>query len=147
MKKILFIGICCLCLCGCESNEYNDELIGIWSYNREPESYEGGWGDFKDYEFKSNGEVEYFECLHMTMSLNSDEACTNGSSVWIGNYKLKDNIIILSDFTLDKTNSYNPTNKLDGPENKLIADFDNMYLCDRNAGLDCEKKYEKDTNE
>lgn len=84
----------------------------------------------------------------MRISLNSnDDGCIDGSSVWVGKYKLEKNIITMNYFKIDKTNSYKPTSKLVGPTKKLIVNFDDMYLCNRDAGLDCDKKYEKDTNE
>ena len=48
------------------------------------------------------------------------------------------------DFKIDENDSYNPSKKLNGPSTSLIVDFDNMYLCDREDGLDCKNKYEKD---
>ncbi len=140
MKKILLLGVCCLCLCGCESNENTKLLTGSWSYEFE------NWSS-KNYEFLENGTVKFFECHDMVICLdnsNCDDGCVGGSAVWLGKYKIKNNIVEFSNFEIDKTDSYNYTNKLTGPSEKIIIDFDNMYFCDRNKGLDCKEKYEKD---
>lgn len=140
MKKLLLIGVCCLCLCGCGNNENKDLLIGEWSYDFE------NWSS-KNYEFMDNGKVEYFECHDLVICLSDEgcvDGCNGGSAVWVGNYKLKNNIIEFSNFQIDKSNSYNYTDNLTGPSGKLIVDFDNMYFCDRNDGLDCNERYEKE---
>lgn len=142
MKKdffAVFVTMVFLCLTGCSSQ--NEELLyGEWEYKKEPVSYEGGWGDIYSYEFTNDGKVKYFECLHLTLS---DDGCEKGSSVWIGKFKLNNNIVEMSDFELDKNNSYKPSSRLSGPKDKMIIDFDNMYFCNRSEGLDCNNKYEK----
>lgn len=135
MKKLLILVVCCLCLCGCGKEENSQLLIGDWIYEFENSS-------IKSYEFSKNGTVKYFECYDLTLSTSND-ACKNGSAVWKGNYTLKNDIVEFSNFKIDKSNSYNPTSKLLGPLDKIIIDFNNMYFCERNEGLDCIEKYEK----
>lgn len=134
MKKLLIIFICCFCLIGCGNKKNNkDLLLGEWSYNF------SNWSS-KNYEFNDNNIVRYFECHHLVIG----EGCVDGSAVWIGKYKLQDNIIELSNFEIDINDSYNFTNNLSGPNEKLIVDFDNMYFCNRYEGLDCSQKFEKE---
>ena len=93
----------------------------------------------------TKGSIKYYECLDLTISLNTNgnDGCEKGSSVWIGKYSLKDNIITITDMKVDKNDSYNPTGILNGPSEKLIVNFDNMYMCDRDKGLDCDMPFEK----
>lgn len=144
MKKVLTLLICCFLLSGCNENENASVLIGEWTNKEKPSYYESGWGNIFSYEFKDDGTVTYYECLHLTLS---DDGCAEGSSVWNGTYKLENNIIKFENFKIDKTDSYNPSSRLKGPYKEIIIDFDNMYFCDREKGLDCDKKYEKDTTE
>ena len=140
-KKSIFLGLViiniCLITCGCSNSENLDLLIGEWEYNTKSE---GSWGNHYNYQFYENGKVEYFECLDLQLG---EEGCESGSSVWIGKYKLNNNIITMTNFKIDKDNSYNPSNYLRGPQEKMIVDFENMYFCKRNEGLDCEEKFEK----
>lgn len=140
MKKLLFLFVCCLFLCGCANSEEKEVLIGEWSYD---ENTGRNWGNIYKYEFLDNNSVKYFECIDMTL----DNGCISGSAVWIGKYSLDKNIIKLSDFEIDKGDSYNYSEILNGPSDKLIVDFDYMYLCDRDSGLNCLEKFTKDTNE
>ena len=139
--KILIFILFLILVTGCSSSAENKTLLhGEWEYKKEPQKYEGGWGDIYSYEFLKDGTVKYFECLHLTLS---DDGCINGSSVWMGKYSLKNNIVSMKSFEIDESDSYKPSSKLSGPKETLIVDFENMYLCDRQAGLDCNQKYEK----
>lgn len=109
-------------------------------YRKKPLKYEGGWGDVYRYEYFTNGTVKYYECLHLTLS---DNACQKGSSVWNGKYSTKENIITMKNFKEDENDSYKPSNMLTGPKDQVIVYFDNIYLCDRQEGLDCNKKFKK----
>lgn len=146
MKKFVFILIGCMfLLTGCQSNyQKKMRLVGEWEY-RVSGLISGGWGDSYTYEFFTDDTVEYTECLQITLDAN--ETCKNGSSIWRGKYTLKDNIITMKDFEVDESDLYNPTTKLSGPKKELIVDFDKMYFCNRDSGLDCTKKFEKLTDE
>ena len=142
MKKIFFIILILFCLTACTGNSENLELVyGEWEIE---DTDPTAWNVHR-YTFFEDSKVEYYECLDLTISLGDDDsnACRKGSSVWIGKYSLKDNIITITDMQVDKNDSYNPTNRLNGPSKKLIVNFDNMYMCDRDKGLDCDMPFEK----
>ena len=142
MKKLFFIILSVFCLTACAGNSKNLELVyGEWEIeDNDPTA----WNVYS-YTFYENNKVEYYECLDLTISLNTNgnDGCEKGSSVWIGKYSLKDNIITITDMKVDKNDSYNPTGILNGPSEKLIVNFDNMYMCDRDKGLDCDMTFEK----
>lgn len=137
MKKILLLGLYCLCLCGCNSSSSEKLLIGEWTYFNKS----GGEHEFSYFTFNNDNTFEYSTCFHYSYS---EDGCSAGQAKWDGTYKLKNDIIILS--------IKNETQLIDrygfdiiDPPSELIIDFDNMYFCDRNEGLDCKEKYEKDT--
>ena len=72
----------------------------------------------------------------------SDDGCADGSSVWKGKYSIKGNVVTMKNFEIDQS-SYKPSTKLTGPKEQVIVSFDDMYLCDRQSGLDCKIQFEK----
>lgn len=139
MKKVIIILLAIFMVCGC-SSENEQALIGEWEYEEETPHY---WGNYYSYEFFENNTVKYYECKNLTLS---DDGCIDGSAVWMGKYNLHDNIITMNSFEIDTSNSYKYSKNLAGPTNKLIVDFDYMYMCNRDEGLNCNKKYKKNTN-
>lgn len=136
MKKILFVAVCCLFLCGCNKEENKDLLIGEWSGLKT----EIGETIYSYFSFDVDNTFKYNFCAHRT----TDNGCSNGEAEFSGTYTLKDNILKLI-VTDEKqiTDRYN-FNVL-GPSDSYIIDFDNMYFCDKNDGLDCNERYEKDS--
>ncbi len=142
---ILFGVLIIIIVAFLSNNDSNKELLyGEWSYDDDDET---AW-NYHDYTFNKDGTMSYYECYDLTISLNSDnDACAGGSTVWRGKYTISKNIITIKDLEIDKNDSYNPSLKLRGPVKQLIIDWDNMYMCNRNDGLDCNKKYEKNTED
>ena len=116
---------------------YKKLLIGTWSYIHEPLYSETG---VYSYNFKENNSFEFKYCY---FGNNIEEDCINGKAIYKGTYKLENSRIILKidNFTqiIDRNSFYEAK-----PSESLIVDFDNMYICDGNDGLDCDRKFEKD---
>lgn len=134
MKKVLLFVVCCLCLCGCGSKN-KELLIGDWWYRGEIELFSIPNSSLLT--FNQDNTFEMWKCL--------DDDCAKGECKWKGTYSIKDNIISLS-VTEENliTRPYGlEDSRIIPPPDKMIVDFDNMYMCDREEGLDCEDKYEK----
>lgn len=134
MKKRIFLSLLILfglfVITGCEKTSQNiDLLYGEWTYLGESGVDEA----FFYYKFNEDGTFEHAKCM-------GDE-CENGEAEWTGTYKLNANRIQL------EVKSSNEIKDRYGfkisIEKSLIVDFDNMYLCDSEEGLDCSEKYEK----
>jgi len=135
MKKI-FLLICCFCLIGCEKNDSNKELlIGEWTYR----TTELGEKRLFNFVFYDNNVFEFSKCFYRSY----DESCANGEAEWSGTYSLNDNRIKLKIKEENQIIDRYDSSIIDPPSN-LIIDFENMYMCDANEGLDCSEKYEKD---
>lgn len=145
--KFIVGGIILLIICVLVLIFYRDideRIIGEWEYNKDPSSYEGGWGDIYSYKFESNGTFRYWECLHWELL---ESSCANGSFVWYGRYSTDGNNVKLYDMAIDTKDSYNPTSNLKGPAESLIVNYDYMYMCNADAGYNCIKKFKKRVNE
>ena len=140
MKKILFVILCCLCLCGCGNKntmDYKSLLIGEWSYLKT----ESGETQYSYFIFNKDNTFEYSDCFHRL----SDDYCAMGEANWNGTYSIKNNQITLK-ITNEEQVISRYSNSITEPPHNLVVDFNNMYLCDSNQGLDCEKPFDKDTN-
>lgn len=134
MKKILIVFLICvfviLILAVFSKSSPNKEVLcGEWSYIGKS----GIDSAFYYYKFNEDGTFEHSKCM--------GDNCDSGEAEWRGKYKLTGNRI--------KLEVKNENQKKDRfgckitIEDSLIVDFDNMYLCDGEEGLDCSDKYEK----
>lgn len=119
-----------LLLTGCGESSQNKELLyGEWTYLGKS----GIDNSFFYYKFNKDGTFEHSKCM--------GDNCNYGEAEWSGTYKLNGNRI--------KLNVKKENQKTDrfgfkiAIEDSLVVDFDNMYLCDGEEGLDCSQKYEK----
>ena len=133
MKKIfliLAIGIVSVIITGCGEAKQNRKLLyGEWWYIGESFVDDA----FYYYEFKEDGTFVHFKCF-------GDE-CERGDAEWKGKYKLNGNRVTLEVTEENqKIARYGLKIRI---EESLIVDFDNMYICDGEEGLDCSQKYEK----
>lgn len=135
MKKFLFILVCCFMLCGCENRGNKDLLIGEWSFMKT----EVGETAYSYFSFYNNNTFKYNFCAHRTI----DDSCSNGEAEFTGTYTLKNNTLYLV-ITDEKQIIKRYNSNILGPSDSYIIDFDNMYFCDRNDGLDCNDRYEKE---
>ena len=133
MKKLfgtfIFI-ITILGLTGCGQSSQNQELLyGEWSYLGKS----GIDSAFFYYKFNEDGTFEHSKCM--------GDNCDYGEAEWSGTYKLNGNRISLN---VKESNQKKDRFGFNiSIEKSLIVDFDNMYLCDGDEGLDCSQKYEK----
>lgn len=135
MKKLFVPLIICIVtilgVTGCGKSSQNEELLyGEWSYLGK-----SGIDDsvFFYYNFNEDGTFEHGKCM--------GDNCDSGEAEWSGTYKLDGNRIKLD---VKKENQKKDRYGFNiSIEDSLIADFDNMYLCDGAEGLDCSEKYEK----
>lgn len=136
MKKILFLLVCCLCLVGCvNDSENSDLLVGEWSYL----NTEIGETKYAYFLFNNDKTFTYYICFHHSQ----DDYCANGEAEFSGTYTLKNSTLKLN-VKEEKQVIDRYGFKIVKPSLSYIIDFDNMYFCDRNEGLDCTERYEKD---
>lgn len=133
MKKLFGTFICIITilgLTGCGQSSQNQELLyGEWSYLGKS----GIDSAFFYYKFNEDGTFEHSKCM--------GDNCDYGEAEWSGTYKLNGNRISLNvKESNQKKDSFGFNISI---EKSLIVDFDNMYLCDGDEGLDCSQKYEK----
>ena len=133
MKKLFGTFICIITilgLTGCGQSSHNQELLyGEWSYLGKS----GIDSAFFYYKFNEDGTFEHSKCM--------GDNCDYGEAEWSGTYKLNGNRISLN---VKESNQKKDRFGFNiSIEKSLIVDFDNMYLCDGDEGLDCSQKYEK----
>ncbi|MDD7395363.1 MAG: hypothetical protein PUG14_04795 [Acholeplasmatales bacterium] len=133
MKKLFGTFICIITilgLTGCGQSSQNQELLyGEWSYLGKS----GIDSAFFYYKFNEDGTFEHSKCM--------GDNCDYGEAEWSGTYKLNGNRISLN---VKESNQKKDRFGFNiSIEKSLIVDFDNMYLCDGDEGLDCSQKYEK----
>lgn len=133
MKKLFGTFICIITilgLTGCGQSSQNQELLyGEWSYLGKS----GIDSAFFYYKFNEDGTFEHSKCM--------GDNCDYGEAEWSGTYKLNGNRISLN---VKESNQKKDRFVFNiSIEKSLIVDFDNMYLCDGDEGLDCSQKYEK----
>ena len=133
MKKLFGTFICIITilgLTGCGQSSQNQELLyGEWSYLGKS----GIDSAFFYYKFNEDGTFEHSKCM--------GDNCDYGEAEWCGTYKLNGNRISLN---VKESNQKKDRFGFNiSIEKSLIVDFDNMYLCDGDEGLDCSQKYEK----
>lgn len=124
---------------GSDNSENNEALIGEWTIYEDTGT---NWGNIYEYTFSEGNKVSYFECKEMTLS---DDGCMDGNGSWVGTYKLEKNIITLN-LKIDQSEENKYTERLNGPSQKLIVDFDQMKICNRDSGINCEDPYKKDAD-
>lgn len=127
---MLMGGVMVLGMTGCNNSSKNEELLyGEWNYLGKSAMDEA----FFSYNFNKDGTFEHSKCM--------GDNCDDGEAEWSGTYKLNGNRIIL---TVKKENQIKDRYGFKiSIEKSLIVDFNNMYLCDGEEGLDCSDKYEK----
>lgn len=131
MKKII-LTLCCFLLCGCGNQDNKPLLIGEWLY----EGKVGIDEVSSRYNFYDDNTFSFSTCF------SNIHYCDNGYAEWKGTYKLNNDIIALQISEENKvTDRYGF--RIVEPATLLIVDFDNMYFCDRNDGLDCKERFEK----
>ena len=136
MKKILFLVVCCLGLVGCENSDSNKPLlIGEWSYK----TTEIGEIQSSYIIFHDDNTFEFSRCFYRSY----DKDCANGEAEWYGTYSLNNNRIKL-EIKEEKQIIDRYGFSITDPPSHLIIDFENMYMCDANEGLDCNEKYENE---
>ena len=133
MEKLFWTFICIITilgLTGCGQSSQNQELLyGEWSYLGKS----GIDSAFFYYKFNEDGTFEHSKCM--------GDNCDYGEAEWSGTYKLNGNRISLN---VKESNQKKDRFGFNiSIEKSLIVDFDNMYLCDGDEGLDCSQKYEK----
>lgn len=133
MKKLFCTFICIITilgLTGCGQSSQNQELLyGEWSYLGKS----GIDSAFFYYKFNEDGTFEHSKCM--------GDNCDYGEAEWSGTYKLNGNRISLN--VKEENQKKDRFGFNISIEKSLIVDFDNMYLCDGDEGLDCSDKYEK----
>lgn len=133
MKKLFCTFICIITilgLTGCGQSSQNQELLyGEWSYLGKS----GIDSAFFYYKFNEDGTFEHSKCM--------GDSCDYGEAEWRGTYKLNGNRISLN--VKEENQKKDRFGFNISIEKSLIVDFDNMYLCDGDEGLDCSDKYEK----
>ena len=133
MKKLFGTLICIITilgLTGCGQSAQNKKLLyGEWSYLGKS----GFDSAFFYYKFNEDGTFEHSKCM--------GNNCDSGEAEWRGTYKLNGNRISLN--VKDENQKKDRFGFNISIEKSLIVDFDNMYLCDGDEGLDCSDKYEK----
>ena len=137
MKKLLLLTFIVLS-CGCSNKNNNlDLVIGEWSYLKT----EIGETEYSNYKFNDDKTFEYSVCYHYS----SDDTCSRGEAEWTGTYSIDSNTI-----KLQISNENQIINRFDSlisdPPTTIVVNLDEMYLCSREEGLNCSKKFFKDTN-
>ncbi len=131
MKKIFLSLLILFVVVGCDTTSKNKELLcGEWSYSGKS----GFDSAFFYYKFNEDGTFEHFKCM--------GSECELGDAEWNGTYKLDGNRIELNVTNENQKILRYGSFKI-SIEESLVADFDNMYLCDGDEGLDCSQQYEK----
>lgn len=133
MKKLFGTFICIITILGLtgygQSSQNQELLYGEWSYLGKS----GIDSAFFYYKFNEDGTFEHSKCM--------GDNCDYGEAEWSGTYKLNGNRISLN---VKESNQKKDRFVFNiSIEKSLIVDFDNMYLCDGDEGLDCSQKYEK----